>query len=236
MTRRRRGRGCFVLLLVAVLGLAGLVGLDRWAVRRVEAEVAATLQTQMNLPEAPQVTIEGFPFLTQVAANYFGRVNLHGRGIAAGTAQQPLTVDRMDLELTGVRTADRFSKVSADNLTGMAYVTWAEITHRARVPISPEDGGRVRVDITADLYGQQVPFVVSAKPVLDVASQQVRLTEPRVVVASYQMPDAVVQRIADETVPPFPLELPMGVRASSLSTSPENLELGLAGTQVALVG
>ncbi|WP_425309610.1 DUF2993 domain-containing protein [Ammonicoccus fulvus] len=232
---RRRGRGCVVLPVVVVLVLAGLFALDRWAVGRVETEVSSRVRTQMGLPEDPGVTIHGFPFLTQVATNRFERVDLQGRGLPAGTQERPLTVDRMELELTGVRTADTFRKVSADQLTGMAYVTWAELTHRAGVPISEEEGGRVRVDITADLYGQQVPFVVSAKPMLDVPTQQIRLTEPRVIVASYQVPDVVVQRIADESVPPFPLELPMGIRASSLQTGPDELRLGLEGADVALV-
>lgn len=232
MTRR----GGVVLPVIVLLLLAGLIGLDRWAVGRVETEVSGRVRTQMGLTEDPGVTIHGFPFLTQVVSNRFERVDLQGRGLAAGTQEQPLTVDRMELELTGVRTAETFRKVSADQLTGKAYVTWAELTYRAGVPISEEEGGRVRVDITADLYGQQVPFVVSAKPVLDVPTQQIRLAEPRVIVASYQVPDAVVQRIADESVPPFPLELPMGIRASSLQTGPEDLQLGLVGTNVALVG
>lgn len=234
--RRRRGCGCVVWPLVAVLVVAGLIGLDRWSVGRVETEVSGRVRTQMGLAEDPGVTIHGFPFLTQVVTNHFERVDLQGRGLPAGTQEQPLTVDRMDLELTGVRTADSFRKVSADQLTGMARVTWAELTYRAGVPISEEVGGRVRVDITADLYGQQVPFVVSAKPVLDVPTQQVRLAEPRLIVASYQVPDMVVQRIADESVPPFPLELPMGIRASGLETGPDGLQLGLTGANVALVG
>lgn len=233
---RRRGCGPLGFAVAAVLLLAVLVGVDRVAVGRVESFVGENLRTEMGLTQAPSVDIQGFPFLTQVAANQFGRVELSGRGIPAGTPEHPLQVDRMDLRLGAVTTADSYRRISAGELAGEAYVTWAEVSNQAGMPVTPQDGGRVRVDIAANLYGQQVPFVVSARPVLDVATQRVRLTEPQVLVASYRLPDPVVQRIADESVPPIELNLPMGLTASDLVVGPDYLELGLSGSNIQLVG
>lgn len=216
--------------------LAALAVADRVAVREVEHQVAQRLQTELHLTEQPSVAIEGVPFLTQVVLNRYGHVALHGRGLPAGTAQRPLLVDRVDLDLWGIRTADAFRRVSAERVSGTAAVTWAEVTHQVGYPVTPQGGGRVKVDITANLYGQQVPFVVSARPVLDAATQRIDLSEPEVVVAAYRIPDALVQRIAAETVPPIEVSLPRGLKASDLQVGTSHLELGLSGTEVQLVG
>ena len=56
-----------------MLLLAGLYVGDRYAHRRAEQQVAALLQSQLGTPQPPTVDIEGFPFLTQVAADSIGR-------------------------------------------------------------------------------------------------------------------------------------------------------------------
>lgn len=231
----RRGRRFWIAGLILVLLLGGLAYADRWAAGRVEQQVAGLLQTELGLTEKPTVAIDGFPFLTQVATNTFGHVELQGRGLPAGTTERPLTVDQLQLDLRQVRTSDRFHRITAGTLSGSAGVTWAEISAQAGQPVTPEDDGRVRVDITANLYGQRVPFVVSARPVLEVETQQVRLSEPRIVVAAYRIPDEVVERIAREMVPPIELSLPLGLAANDLKVGPTHLELGLAGTDVLLV-
>lgn len=234
--RRRRG-GCLpIALLLVVVLLGGLVVADRVVHARAEAEVSRILQNQLELNTAPEVTIHGFPFLTQVAVNRFGHVELSGTGITAGTPERPLQVERMDLTLRDVVTEDRFRQITATELDGTAYVTWAEISRQVNAEVTPQEGGRVRVDLTADLYGQQADFVLSARPELDVPTQQVRLVEPRVLIARYQVPAAVVERIAAEYVPPVPIALPLALQASSLTIGPDHLELGLVGTDVPVTG
>lgn len=236
MSRRRGGCIPIALLVVVVLVLGGLVVADRLVHARAEAEVSQIVQDRLELTSSPEVTIHGFPFLTQVAANRFGRVDLSGTGITAGTAERPLQVDRMDLTLRDVVTADRFRQITATELEGTAYVTWAEVSRQLNADVRPEEGGRVRVDLTVDLFGQQASFVLSVRPELDVPAQEVRLVEPRVLIASYQVPNAVVERIAAEYVPPVPIGLPLSVQASSLTVSPNHLELGLVGTDVPVAG
>lgn len=236
MSRRRSGCLPIALLLVVVLVIGGVVVADRLLHARAEQEVSRIVQDQMQLSDAPDVAIHGFPFLTQVAMNRFGEVDLSGGGITAGTAERPLQVDRMDLTLRDVVTEDRFRRITATALEGTAYVTWAEISRQVNAEVTPQEGGRVRVDLTANLYGQQADFSLSARPVLDVPTQEVRLVEPRVLIARYQVPTAVVERIAAEYVPPVPITLPLSLRAGSLTVGPEHLELGLTGTNVPVAG
>lgn len=236
MSRRRRGCSPLAILVVLVLLVGGLAFADRWAVGTVEDEVGGMLRTQLGLPADPAVEIHGFPFLTQAAMNRFDRVDLSGSGIQAGTAEEPLLVDRMNLRLGGVQTSNDYRRIDAANLDGEAYVTWSEISARVGAPIRPEADGRVRVDVDTNLYGQQVSFVVTARPVLDARAQEIRLAEPKVSVADYQVPDSVVQRIAADNVPPVHLSLPLGLRSSSLAVGREHLQLGLEGSNVRLVG
>lgn len=234
--RRRSGCSPVALILAAILALGGLLAIDRIAHRQAEQAVARSLHSQMQLTDQPEIAIHGFPFLTQVIANRFDRVDLSGTGITAGTPDRPLLVDRMSLKLRDVITAERYQQITAGRLDGTAYVTWGEISRQIGSPVTPQEGGRVRVDFTAALYGQQVDLVLSARPVLDVATQEVDLTEPQVIIARYQVPDSVVERIAAEYAPAVPITLPLSLRASSLTIGEDHLELGLTGDRVNLMG
>jgi hypothetical protein len=64
-------------LLVVLLVVVGLlVALDRVAVLAAERVVATRIQTDQSLPERPDVSIGGFPFLTQAIAGRYGSVTL----------------------------------------------------------------------------------------------------------------------------------------------------------------
>lgn len=231
-----RRRGCLPLVLVLGLVLiAGLVVGDRWAVGQAERLVADNLRTRTALSTTPDVTIHGVPFLTQLATSRFDRVDLDGRGVPAGTPEQPLLVDRLVLHLHDVVTAENYSRITAGRLDGTAFVTWAEIGNQFGAQVVPEDGGRIRIDLSAGVYGQQVPIAVSARPELDEQAQRVRFTEPRASIADYRIPDAVVQRVADESVSPVELSLPLNLRAESLTVREHHLELDIAGNSVQIL-
>lgn len=234
----RRGPGARVIgLIVVLLVLLGLVvAADRLAIGQAESIVARNLRTHAGFAAEPAVTIHGFPFLTQLARNRFDRVDVDGRGMAAGTAERPLDVDRLVLRLRDVETSDNYRTIVAGSLDGTAFVTWAEIGRQFGAPVVPQGDGRLHLDVTADLYGQQAPIAVSVRPVLDSPTQRVALTEPEVIVGQYRIPDAVVQRIAADRAPPVELSLPLSLRAESLTLTPEHLELGASGNDVRLTG
>lgn len=239
---RRRGgpvrRGVrLVGVIVGVLALLAVVVVaDRLAVGQAEAIVARNLRTQAGLGAEPTVTIHGFPFLTQLATNRFGRVDVDGRGIAAGTADRPVDVDRLILRLNEVETADNYRAIVAGSLEGTALVTWAEIGRQVGTPVVPQGEGRLRLNVTADLYGQQVPVVVSVRPVLDSPTQRVALTDPEAVVGRIRIPDAVVQRVAEDNAPPVELSLPLSLQAEDLTVTQEHLQLEVSGNDVQLTG
>ncbi|QQC90122.1 DUF2993 domain-containing protein [Streptomyces alfalfae] len=90
--RRRRGRrrSRFAGLpmaakaVVALVVLAAFLALgDRWALLYAEHEAADRLKDQLKLSAAPEVDIEGFPFLTQVLDKRLDRVKVTVPDVAA---------------------------------------------------------------------------------------------------------------------------------------------------------
>lgn len=224
-------------LIVALVILLGLVVVsDRLAVGQAEAIVARNLRTQAGLAAEPAVTIHGFPFLTQLATNRFERIDVDGRGMTAGTAERPLDIDRVVLRLRDVETSDNFRTIVAASLDGTAFVTWAEIGQQFGAPVVPQADGRVRLDVTPDLAGQQVPVAVSVRPVLDSPAQRVALTEPEVAIGEYRIPDAVVQRLAADRARPVELSLPLSLRADDLTVNQDHLVVDASGNDVRLTG
>src|SRR5690242_5576650 len=72
--RRRRGRGIAISFLVlAILVAAFLIG-DRMAKSYAQDKIAQQIQTQATLAAKPSVSIEGFPFLTQLFAHDLRKV------------------------------------------------------------------------------------------------------------------------------------------------------------------
>src|SRR5689334_13200956 len=72
--RRRRRRWPWITLLVIVLVL---VGGDRAAKAYAENQMASQVQSSLALSGKPNVTIQGFPFLTQVASRTFKTVDVN---------------------------------------------------------------------------------------------------------------------------------------------------------------
>ncbi|MFD7506984.1 DUF2993 domain-containing protein [Streptomyces sp. NPDC059850] len=102
--RRGRGRGRFkavpltAKLVIGVLVLAVIAVLaDRVAVMYVERKAEAALQKKLKLATAPNVTIHGFPFLTQVTDKKLQQVDVAVPDVAA---------DRVSLAEVNVQAQD----------------------------------------------------------------------------------------------------------------------------------
>jgi hypothetical protein len=86
--RRRRGRfSGLPLALKAVVGVVVLAAFltlaDRWALLYAERRTADALKDRMHLSAAPEVEIEGFPFLTQLTGDRLESVRLTVPDVAA---------------------------------------------------------------------------------------------------------------------------------------------------------
>jgi hypothetical protein len=117
-SRRARRWAVAVVVIVAVL-----VGLDFAA--RAEAEsILATKIEQQGLTSKPDVTIDGFPFLTQVASKDFRRVTVTASNVSAG----PVTITTVNATATEIKISSyTFSSGTISNLSGTARISFASL-------------------------------------------------------------------------------------------------------------
>jgi hypothetical protein len=118
-----RHAGRWIVFLVFIVAV--LVGLDFAA--RAEAEnVMANKIEQQGLSSKPQVVINGFPFLTQVASKDFRRVTITASNVVAG----PVTITKVNAAATAVRlNSYAFSSGTIGNLSGTALISFSSLSN-----------------------------------------------------------------------------------------------------------
>lgn len=119
----RGGRRTRRYLLVAVIVIALLIVLD-FVARVVAQNVMATQIQQQGLSQKPDVSIGGFPFLTQVASKNFQRVTISTTNLTEG----PVTITKVDVTANGIRLKS-YSSASGTitSLSGTAIISFASL-------------------------------------------------------------------------------------------------------------
>lgn len=128
--RRRRRWPIAVPAVVAVILLL-LFGADRAAAAYAASRAAQQLQSS-GFPGTPQVTFEGFPFLTQAAARDFQHVHITASGIHEGPITASLVADAL-----GVRMSPGYRSGVVTDGTGTVLVSFASIADAARAAGAP---------------------------------------------------------------------------------------------------
>ena len=214
---------------VAVGILAGgAVVADGVARERTQDEVAQRLRTEIGgLPAAPDVTIAGWPFLTQVLAGELDDVHVSAPGaLVAG-----IPLERIEVDLQGVST-DRTRPTTARAVDMTAFVTLD--TLRGQLPgdagLAVADGRLVSSTTVLGLT-LEVGFVPrAAGRTIAVDVQTLRLGGADVTAAD--LPAGLGDRLDGLDVP---LEgLPTGVELTDLVLVDDGAELAAAGTDVVL--
>jgi LmeA-like phospholipid-binding len=124
---RGRGRRRLTIAAVVVLVLAIiLVIADRAAAAYAENQLASQIKSQ-GFPVKPNVTIAGFPFLTQLAARDFNEVNISASNVSEG----PLNVASINAALHGVHIDSSFHGATVDQINGSALITFAGLASAA---------------------------------------------------------------------------------------------------------
>ena len=131
---RRRKRWPLITTIV-VLVLVGLaVGGDRVAAAIAENQMASQIQTQTQqqagISVKPNVTIEGFPFLTQLLAHDFNTVDISASNIVANS----LTIASLNATLHGMHINGSYSGATVDSLTGTALITFQDLANAGGIP------------------------------------------------------------------------------------------------------
>jgi LmeA-like phospholipid-binding len=118
-TGRRTRRWITVLAVIIVLAVV----LD-FAARLAAENVMASKIEQQGLQHKPDVTIDGFPFLTQVVSRDFQQINIS----ATNQAEGPVTITKINATATGIKiNSFAFSSGTITRLTGTVLISFASL-------------------------------------------------------------------------------------------------------------
>lgn len=145
----------FLILIVVLVLLA--VAVDRAAWWFAQRTIAEQIQSEANLSARPEVTVRGFPFLTQVLRGRYREITaaLEDPDVDGG-----LAIDRLDVRLRGVQVSTsevlsgQVESVPVDSATAIATVSYAALNaaakenlpdSRSTVQFSPGTGNALKV-------------------------------------------------------------------------------------------
>jgi hypothetical protein len=137
-----------VAVLLVVVGLLAVsVIVDRLAVAYADSTIAKEIQKQ-GFNAKPDVTIKGFPFLTQAISRNFQHVSLRARGVQEGS----LRISSLDADVRGVHLDSSYQKGTIDSLDGVGVVTFKDLAHAAgQDDLTLSSGGPDTVQAKIDL-------------------------------------------------------------------------------------
>jgi hypothetical protein len=230
--KRRRRRGTkWLIALVVLLGL--LVGADRIALVVAEDQLAGHIQSSQHLSQKPDVSIDGFPFLTQVIARDFPHATVDIHGLDANG----LTISDLHADLRGVHVDSGFNAATVDNLTATAELSYADIGKAlsSQLDVSGVQVGTVQVSdagpnqITAayDLLGATISATI------DVSLAGANTLEFRSV--SFHTPLSGIGVSPQNFDVKYSLgSLPFGINLTALDFTQSGVDVTATGTDVNL--
>jgi hypothetical protein len=132
-TRRRRA-GWWPLALFVALLVVLLVAVDRIAVSVADRLIADKLQSAEHLRDRPDVTVRGFPLLTQIARQRYREVDVTIDDLRRGS----LAATRLDVRLRGLHVATRdllsghVGRIPVESAAGTVLLSYSDIAAMVR--------------------------------------------------------------------------------------------------------
>jgi hypothetical protein len=235
MARRRRRSGArpgLAFLLIGVVIAALLFGADRLTLKTAEDRIGQQLQGELGTPTPPAVTIEGFPFLTQVLRQSLSSVHLIADAVKP-TDQQGITLAHVDLRLHQVTSADALKNFKAARVDGDAVMDYPTAQKLIGLPVSYASDGRVEITVQTQVLTVPVTATVVGRPMVNQDTQTLTLGDPKLTVAGVDLPNATSQQLLDTLLRPVPISgVPFGLSVSGITALPGGLDAALTGANV----
>jgi LmeA-like phospholipid-binding len=232
VVRRRRRKGPLIALITVIVLIVLFVVSDRVANAYAENQMASQFQSSLGLSGKPNVTIQGFPFWTQLIAKDFKTVHITASNETINSASAgggALEIASLNATLNGLH-FQGFSSNSAtvDQLNATALVTFTALGNIGGVPQG--------VTITAD--GPNQVTATLSLPVLGSVSATAQVTQTgpnqiHVHVTNFGgMPTDTLGNFGDFTfsIP----KLPAGVMIQSVSVTQQGVMVTITGQNTTL--
>ncbi|ATW52666.1 LmeA family phospholipid-binding protein [Streptomyces peucetius] len=229
-------RALRMLLVIAVV-LGGLfVVADRVAVNMAESEAADRIKVQEGTADSTDVSIKGFPFLTQAMSKQFDEVEIKLTGIETRAAGRPVRIDEMTADLFDVRVGEGYANAEAARAEGTARITYEDLTRAADdgVTVAYGQNGKVKVtgSVTLPLFGKITRSVVSTVSIVD--GDTIRVRADRVPGEGIPGLEGEIRKKTD-----FDRKLgglPAGLTLQKVEATPEGVVITVTGKDVELAG
>jgi hypothetical protein len=241
----RRHRGLRILVIVVLVLIVVLIAADRIGLVIAERTVASKAQTQLvsegvALDGKPTVHIHGFPFLTQVIAGHYDRIDIavpnpSGRGVRFDS----LTVTATDVTAPTKALIDGNGRIEAAKVIGTGELGWASFSQLvdlsgvkqygidpSQIKIGSTDSGHLSISAPVTFQGQT--FTVQGNGTITVNKDVLHVEVSKVTASDTPLPQvlqSMLQAIAsqltfDVRIPQLPYRLSLdSVRATSSGIS-----------------
>jgi LmeA-like phospholipid-binding len=225
--RRRHPLRIVIIILIVLIAL--LVAADFAARAFAENKAASEIQ-QQGFPKKPNVDIEGFPFLTQVAAKDFEDIQISSSNVTEG----PLDIASIDATLKNVHINGAFSGGTIDSLNGTATITFAALSNAMTSQAGPL-GQLANSALTLSAAGpDEVKATLNAVVLTGTAVWRVTTTGSNGIhiqlVSTGGLPSSLLSPISDITLQ-LP-KLPLGLKIQSVTVNSSGLTGTLTGQDV----
>jgi hypothetical protein len=227
--RRRRRKGPLIALITVIVILVLLMISDRVAAAYTENQMASQVQSSLALSGKPNVTIEGFPFWTQLIARDFKTVHVTASNEVINSAIAgggTLEIASLNATLDGMH-IHGLNSATVDQFNATALITFTELANVAGLPGS--------VTLTPN-GGNQIKATVSLGPLSDSAVAEVTQSGPAQinvkVIDAGGIPASALGNLADFNIN-IP-NLPQGVAIQSVSVTPQGVQVTISGHNTTL--
>jgi hypothetical protein len=199
-----------------------LVGGDRVANAITEDQMASQFQSSVGLSGKPHVTIQGFPFLTQLIARDFRTVDINATNETTG----PLEIASLTATLHGMH-IHSLKSTTIDQFNASALITFTALANAGGIPqgITLSADGPNQVKASVDILGAS-GSVVARVTQTGPGKINIHVTEFN------GIPPDILGNLADfnVTIP----KLPAGVSIQSFSITQQGLGITVVGHNTTL--
>lgn len=212
---------------VAVV-LALLVGLalvaDRIAVALAEEQVADAIAEGGELPGAPDVSIGGWPFLTQALTGNYSDVSIR---LTAADLGEPEGTSA-DVRLRGVRVplsdvlGGAVTAIPVDRVDGVVSLSYALLSRELGTDTTlVREGAGLRLTTTVQVLGYEVPLTAVGTVTLE--GQELVIAVDGAAAAGVELPDRVVEAAGALLDLRYPIELPFGLELTAVTPADDGV-------------
>jgi len=235
-TSRRGGRGgCLRTLIVALVALVILLVAADFAAKSVAQNELASQIQKHGFPKKPSVSIQGFPFLTQVISRNIHQVQVSSQNIPEG----PVNISQLSAIMKGIHLNSGFTSGTVSQLSGSVLVSFSSLARTLNSQIGPlgalvgSSGLRLSAAGPDEIKASLNLLVASGSATWRITRLSGQEFNARLV-GSSGVPSSVLGSISSFNIK-IP-ELPLGMQIDSVHITPEGVVGAISGHNLSFGG